>query len=997
MTELLQFVKFCCADLERIEVDANGDGKIDSLDKGFIEVQFRVWDDANKNGTYGECGVDNWNDSWAFVKVECKLPPVITPPADATVYCDWPIAKNLSTTWLPAKGFDFSKTGGYGWAYGVCGDLSDLIEFRDTQVDGKCASGVVTRTFRVTNWGFTRTATQRITILSREGDWRFFNDWPNKPCQAYYHEYGPSEYKYEGSNGNVYVRNPKNINLAKLDGETDCDGPSDEEIKACQPLYEAGPCDVIGLNIKKWYFDFEDGECRKWVVDYHYVNWCDHKEVVYRKIWTYNDETPPVIAKEDICIPAGTGVASGAVGTNNCLTVFQHKKSAFDVGCSTEDTWLKWQIFIDIDNDGKDDYLLSSFVPPHFNYGTTHRDPSTGLLAKYVKPSKADEQVTATIPASVLIEGPWSKHKIAWKVTDGCHNFATVVDYVEVLDKKAPTPYCVPLSTALMAGLPNQRMVELWANDFDFGAFDNCYVNEALRFTFEGWTKSLSSVYASGARIGQPHANYSHYFDANGWVADFTASSSSSVRQRYLRGELQVWLPNDYGGGTSGYVYTTTGTKSVRIDVTDQHGNSDWCMTELKVICNGEGCPQGAGSRIAGNVHTELGQGVMNVAVIASAALPEYPKQEMTDEQGDYKMEIYTDTELTASKDGDDLNGVSTLDLVIIQRHILGLQPITSPYMLIAADANNDGSVTAMDLTEIRKVVMGMETGFPNNTSWRFPIEKQVMSQDHPSPYLERMMASPETANDNYNFIAVKIGDLNGNATSGIANPNTETRSDHQMILAVEERMAGAGEVMEIPVKAGDFNDVTGFQYTMNLKGASFQGIIPGTLDMTDKNVGILSKNMATMSFSSYKGISVAEDEVLFTVLVKADQAVKVSEMLSIGSAVTPAEAYNSDLKVGKVSLDVRTAPVTAIELMQNEPNPFKGQTTVNFMMPEAAAATLSVYDVTGKVVSVRNINANKGLNSEVFTREQLGASGVMYYTLKSGDFTATKKMIIIE
>ncbi|MFZ1526487.1 MAG: T9SS type A sorting domain-containing protein, partial [Saprospiraceae bacterium] len=94
---------------------------------------------------------------------------------------------------------------------------------------------------------------------------------------------------------------------------------------------------------------------------------------------------------------------------------------------------------------------------------------------------------------------------------------------------------------------------------------------------------------------------------------------------------------------------------------------------------------------------------------------------------------------------------------------------------------------------------------------------------------------------------------------------------------------------------------------------------------------------------------------------------------------------------------EVRTAPATAISLMQNEPNPFKGQTTVSFMMPDAAAATLSVYDVTGKVVSVRNINANKGLNSEVFTREQLGASGVMYYTLKSGDFTATKKMIIIE
>ena len=202
-----QFVKFCCADLERTEVDANGDGLINDLDKGWIEVQFRVWDDADMDGVLGECGQDNYNDSWAYVKVECNLPPVITPPADVTVYCDWPIEKNLTTTWIPAKGFNFSKTGGFGWAYGVCGNLTDSIDFRDTQVDGKCAAGVVTRTFRVRNWGFTATATQKITILAREGDWEFYNDWPAKPCQAYYHEYTPDSYKYEGRDGNVYAKN----------------------------------------------------------------------------------------------------------------------------------------------------------------------------------------------------------------------------------------------------------------------------------------------------------------------------------------------------------------------------------------------------------------------------------------------------------------------------------------------------------------------------------------------------------------------------------------------------------------------------------------------------------------------------------------------------------------------------------------------------------------------------------------------------------------------
>jgi hypothetical protein len=118
--------------------------------------------------------------------------------------------------------------------------------------------------------------------------------------------------------------------------------------------------------------------------------------------------------------------------------------------------------------------------------------------------------------------------------------------------------------------------------------------------------------------------------------------------------------------------------------------------------------------------------------------------------------------------------------------------------------------------------------------------------------------------------------------------------------------------------------------------------------------------------------------------------------MLTLSSDITKGEYYTGDMNVGKVSLRIDKAEA-GIELFQNEPNPFKGTTTVSFEMPEAATATLSVYDVTGKVVTVRNIDAIKGLNSEVFAKDQLGVSDVLYYTLVSGDFTATKKMIIVE
>lgn len=65
-------------------------------------------------------------------------------------------------------------------------------------------------------------------------------------------------------------------------------------------------------------------------------------------------------------------------------------------------------------------------------------------------------------------------------------------------------------------------------------------------------------------------------------------------------------------------------------------------------------------------------------------------------------------------------NGVTSFDLVLISKHILGLEPFTDPYNFIAADANNSGSITTFDITTIRKVILGIEDNFPGDRSWRF-------------------------------------------------------------------------------------------------------------------------------------------------------------------------------------------------------------------------------------------------------------------------------------
>jgi trimeric autotransporter adhesin len=945
-----EFVKFCCEDIPA------------GSDHGLHEVEMRVWDDGNMNGIYGDNEIidgmkDNYNTTWVTIRVENKLPPTLVCPPDVTVTCDMELNLSLDAD-TPVSAVNLTMTG-YPKAFDLCSNLD--ITYRDAWIganDPICKKGTIRRTFKVTKGSVVVTCPQFITVTTITA---------------------PFTVTFPQNNGTTAWDKC----TFSLEDARDASNPT---IK--KPIVNYGQCDIVGENIKIDTFLFEDGACKKWRVEYTYINWCapagQNTLGGFVHYYTYKDEIAPVLTCTNQMFAANPNPANPNGGCEASVIL---EASATDALVCADESWVKWQGFFDGWADGTVDRLASSFVNKSWNgiwvpqarliagqpnptwIALQNQHPNAPLadlvFVTYVAPSKASGG-TVKLPAFIL-DAENISHKVLWKVTDGCGNVDQCESTVMVVDKKAPTPYCVSISTALMQGTPG--MVELWAKDFDKGAFDNCSPQSKLYFTFDG----VAPIYA--------RVNEEHFYKAG------ANGSVNATATEYAQGRAYKWLPSMRSAGK---VWTAAGTFNVNVDVWDEAWNTDYCTVVLTIRG-----PQG--SRISGHIATEDNQGVFNTQVIATASLPDYPKVDMTNASGDYAMDIVVDTELKALKDGDDINGVSTIDLVMIQRHILGLQALNSPYKLIAADANNDGKVTASDLTEIRKLILGVTNEFSNNNSWRFPVKDQTMDAQSPFPYTENMMASVSDPNPSYDFVAVKIGDVNGSVVTNINNPSVEGRSNSNVVMTVADAVVAAGEVVEIPVTAANFSDVAGFQYTMNLEGASFVGINSGAIEMTANNVGVLANGVVTMSYASNEAVSVNEGEVLFTLVVRTDKATTVSEVLSMSSDVTKAESYNSDLKVGNVSLNVRTAPVASIELFQNEPNPWKGQTTVSFHMPVAATATLSVYDVTGKVVTVRNIDAAKGLNSEVFTKEQLGVSGVLYYTLVSGEFTATKKMIIVE
>ncbi len=70
-----------------------------------------------------------------------------------------------------------------------------------------------------------------------------------------------------------------------------------------------------------------------------------------------------------------------------------------------------------------------------------------------------------------------------------------------------------------------------------------------------------------------------------------------------------------------------------------------------------------------------------------------------------------------------------------------------------------------MDLVDLRKLLLGITTEFPRNTSWRFGVLPQDFSTSDISRFQEiKFIESLETDVHDVNFIGIKTGDLNGNA-----------------------------------------------------------------------------------------------------------------------------------------------------------------------------------------------------------------------------------------
>jgi hypothetical protein len=88
---------------------------------------------------------------------------------------------------------------------------------------------------------------------------------------------------------------------------------------------------------------------------------------------------------------------------------------------------------------------------------------------------------------------------------------------------------------------------------------------------------------------------------------------------------------------------------------------------------------------------------------------------------------------------------------------------------------------------------------------------------------------------------------------------------------------------------------------------------------------------------------------------------------------------------------------VNNFELRQNFPNPFNPTTQIRFSLAEQSQVTLKVYNILGKEIATL-VNDLKGAGTHEISFDGTGfSSGVYFYTLQTGKFTETRKMILMK
>ncbi len=345
--------------------------------------------------------------------------------------------------------------------------------------------------------------------------------------------------------------------------------------------------------------------------------------------------------------------------------------------------------------------------------------------------------------------------------------------------------------------------------------------------------------------------------------------------------------------------------------------------------------------------------------------------------------------------------GLNTLDVLLTDWHINGIEPFTSPYQSIAADANRDGQLGALDLDAMSNLIVGNANNFPNNSAWRFvPAAHVFNSPLNPlgSVFPEKISTvCPMPSGENQHFVGVKTGDVDQSADlSSIAGGIDDRSGDLETAtFKIVNQRFKAGDEVTATLISPELSTMLGFQFTIYANQNMLELLSAEPL-LTEKMAVFPGQNSAALSWYTKQGESSGEREVL-KLRFKALQNGSFKQAIQFNPSVAKDEAYSPARQTMNVALSFVQAVPEHIraKLALVTPNPASGSVVGEFFLPTAGPATLTLRNSNGNVVASQSGTFEAGWNQAQIPVENQ-ATGLYFLHLQSAFGNEVQRVMVV-
>ena len=364
--------------------------------------------------------------------------------------------------------------------------------------------------------------------------------------------------------------------------------------------------------------------------------------------------------------------------------------------------------------------------------------------------------------------------------------------------------------------------------------------------------------------------------------------------------------------------------------------------------------------------------------------------------------------------------GVTTYDLVLITKHILGLQLLPSPYAIIAADANRSiasgniySTITSNDIIQVRRCILGLQKdyGLKSAEPWYYIRKNYVFPNPNnpfnPGTYIDANVSDvpPNGQLADYGkFIAVHTGDVNQSCNCGTNLLPGDDRSAGVEIGIDAQRIRKDGRTLTVPFHVSSASSLVAAQFGLRFDQSALRlrEIVPnGSAKVSRAHFGAPEEGILNFAWSTPDGETpLPKQTTLFTLsfdLLEDHDPASLNKLVWLSGSALESLAYTADGANLPLRLDWQHMATAPAELrVSASPNPFIQSTPVHISVEIAQIATVRLTNVQGATLSTQQLNLPAGETTLDLEAAGYVLPGVYFLTVETPQAKVIRRLVKI-